>query len=161
VCRLASSGLVQIEEDAYQDAVGFSFGAIGKSGSGKVRAAQVDSKTKAKISQKLQVSRRVRLGSAHSALENVATTEQHVRRNDDRAQQKTDQWHSVECGLHAAAGRTAPVGPMARSSACVQGLEIVNPNAAEKDKTGIDSEKYFSNSFGFTKISPSVIPKTS
>jgi hypothetical protein len=39
-------------------------------------------------------------------------------------------------------------------------LEIVNPNAAERDKTGIESQKYFSNSFGFTKISPSVIPKT-
>ena len=45
----------QIEEDAYQDAIGYSTGLIGKSGSGKVRAAQVDSKTKAKISQKLQV----------------------------------------------------------------------------------------------------------
>lgn len=44
----------QIEEDAYQDAIGYSTGLIGKSGSGKVRAAQVDSKTKAKISQKLQ-----------------------------------------------------------------------------------------------------------
>jgi hypothetical protein len=46
----------KIEEDAYQDAIGFSTGLIGKSGSGKIRAAQVDSKTKAKISQKLQVS---------------------------------------------------------------------------------------------------------
>ncbi len=45
----------KIEEDAYQDAIGFSTGLIGKSGSGKIRAAQVDSKTKAKISQKLQV----------------------------------------------------------------------------------------------------------
>ncbi len=40
----------KIEEDAYQDAIGFSTGLIGKSGSGKVRAAQVDSKTKAKVS---------------------------------------------------------------------------------------------------------------
>ncbi len=39
-------------------------------------------------------------------------------------------------------------------------MKIVNPNAAEKDKTGIESQKYFSNSLGFTKISPSVIPKT-
>lgn len=45
----------QIEEDAYQEDLGFSAGLIGKSGSGKVRAAQVDSKTKARISQKLQV----------------------------------------------------------------------------------------------------------
>ena len=47
--------LFKIEEDAYQDAIGFSTGMIGKSGSGKIRRAQVDSKTKAKISQKLQV----------------------------------------------------------------------------------------------------------
>jgi hypothetical protein len=38
-------------------------------------------------------------------------------------------------------------------------LEIINPNAIEKDKTGIESQKYFSNVSGFTKISPSVIPK--
>ena len=45
----------KIEDDAYQDAIGYSTGLIGKSGTGKVRAAQVDSKTKARISQKLQV----------------------------------------------------------------------------------------------------------
>lgn len=49
------SFIFKIEEDAYQDAIGYSTGLIGKSGTGKVRASQVDSKTKAKISQKLQV----------------------------------------------------------------------------------------------------------
>lgn len=44
----------EIEEDAYQDDLSFSTGQIGKSGTGKIRAAQVDSKTKARISQKLQ-----------------------------------------------------------------------------------------------------------
>jgi hypothetical protein len=39
----------KIEEDAYQHAIGFSTGLIGKSGSGKVRAAQVDSKQKQKF----------------------------------------------------------------------------------------------------------------
>jgi len=42
-------------EDAYQDAICFSTDLIGKSGSGKVRATQVDSKTEANISKKLQV----------------------------------------------------------------------------------------------------------
>jgi len=42
-------------EDVYQDAICFSTGLIGKSGSGKGRAAQVDSKTEANISKKLQV----------------------------------------------------------------------------------------------------------
>lgn len=44
----------EIEEDAYQDDLSFSTGQIGKAGSGRIRAAQVDSKTKARISQKLQ-----------------------------------------------------------------------------------------------------------
>jgi U4/U6 small nuclear ribonucleoprotein PRP31 len=44
----------EIEEDAYQDDLSFSTGQIGKSGTGRIRAAQVDSKTKARISQKLQ-----------------------------------------------------------------------------------------------------------
>lgn len=44
----------EIEEDAYQDDLSFSTGQIGKAGTGRIRAAQVDSKTKARISQKLQ-----------------------------------------------------------------------------------------------------------
>lgn len=44
----------EIEEDAYQDDLSFSTGQLGKAGTGRIRAAQVDSKTKARISQKLQ-----------------------------------------------------------------------------------------------------------
>ena len=81
---------VQIEEDAYQDAVGFSYGAIGKSGSGRIRTAQVDSKTKAKISQKLQVRQFtflfLSLRLTLSTSENVATSKQYLRRNNDSAQ---------------------------------------------------------------------------
>ncbi|CAF3593161.1 unnamed protein product [Rotaria sp. Silwood1] len=119
----------EIEEDAYQDAIGFSTGMIGKSGSGKVRAAQVDSKTKARISQKLQ---------------------------------KTLQRQNNPYGGTTTVHNRKQISGTASSVAFtpLQGLEIVNPNAAEKDKTGIESQKYFSNTFGFTKISPSVIPKT-
>ncbi|CAF4016503.1 unnamed protein product [Adineta steineri] len=119
----------EIEEDAYQDAVGFSTGMLGKSGSGKVRAAQVDSKTKAKISQKLQKTLQ-RQNNAYGG-----TTTVHNRKQIS--------------GTASSVAFTP-----------LQGLEIVNPNAADKDKTGIESQKYFSNTFGFTKISPSVIPKT-
>ncbi|CAF0788507.1 unnamed protein product [Rotaria sordida] len=118
----------EIEEDAYQDAIGFSTGMIGKSGSGKVRAAQVDSKTKAKISQKIQ---------------------------------KTLQRQNNPYGGTTTVHNRKQISGTASSVAFtpLQGLEIVNPNAVEKDKTGIESQKYFSNTFGFTKISPSVIPK--
>ena len=44
----------QIEEDAYQDDLGFSMGTMGKSSSGKIRGAPVDAKTKARISKTLQ-----------------------------------------------------------------------------------------------------------
>ena len=47
--------LIQIEEDAYQEDLGFSLGSLGKASSGKVRGPVVDSKTKAKISKTLQV----------------------------------------------------------------------------------------------------------
>ncbi|KAI0987233.1 hypothetical protein GJ496_000726 [Pomphorhynchus laevis] len=44
----------EIEQDAYQEDLGLSLGQIGKSGSGRVRSAQIDAKTKVRISQKLQ-----------------------------------------------------------------------------------------------------------
>lgn len=45
----------QIEEDAYQEDLGFSLGHLGKSGSGRVRQTQVNEATKARISKTLQV----------------------------------------------------------------------------------------------------------
>jgi U4/U6 small nuclear ribonucleoprotein PRP31 len=47
-----------IEDDAYQEDLGLSLGALGKS-SGKVRGPVVDSKTKLKISKTLQVCARI------------------------------------------------------------------------------------------------------
>ena len=47
--------MLQIEDDAYQEDLGFSLGVMGKSKSGKVRGPPVDSKTKARISKSLQV----------------------------------------------------------------------------------------------------------
>ncbi len=46
---------VKIEDDAYQEDLGFSLGQLGKSGSGRVRQAQVNDSTKARISKSLQV----------------------------------------------------------------------------------------------------------
>ena len=47
--------MFKIEEDAYQDDLGFSLGTMGKSKSGRIRGPVVDSKTKARISKTLQV----------------------------------------------------------------------------------------------------------
>lgn len=47
--------MLQIEDDAYQEDLGFSLGQLGKSGSGRVRQAQVNDATKARISKSLQV----------------------------------------------------------------------------------------------------------
>ena len=46
----------QIEEDAYQDDLGFSLGTLGKSKTSRIRGPQIDSKTKARISKTLHVS---------------------------------------------------------------------------------------------------------
>ena len=49
--------ITQIEEDAYQDDLGFSTGQLGKGGvSGPVRGPTVDKKTQVSISKRLQVS---------------------------------------------------------------------------------------------------------
>ena len=53
--RDLASPLHQIEEDAYQEDLGFSLGHLGKSGSGRVRQTQVNEATKARISKTLQV----------------------------------------------------------------------------------------------------------
>lgn len=117
----------EIEEDAYQDDLSFSTGQIGKAGSGRVRAAQVDSKTKARISQKLQ-----------------------------KTIQKQNQWGGTSTVRKNLSGTASSV---VWSNNELQGLEIINPNAAERDSKGTESQKYFSTSSGFAKVQ-SVIPRT-
>ena len=46
---------LQIEEDAYQDDLGFSMGQMGKSTTGRVRGPAVDQRTQVTISKRLQV----------------------------------------------------------------------------------------------------------
>merc|ERR1712127_759002 len=120
----------EIEEDAYQDDLSFSAGQIGKSGSGRVRAAQVDSKTKARISQKLQ-----------------------------KTIQKQNQWGGASTVRKSIQSNTSGTASSVAFTT-LQGLEIVNPNAAEFDAQAKSSEsaKYFSSGQGFSKVY-SVIPK--
>jgi len=46
----------EIEEDAYQEDLGYSRGTIGKTGTGRIRLPQIDEKTKVRISKTLQKS---------------------------------------------------------------------------------------------------------
>uniref|UniRef100_A0A8K9Y3L6 U4/U6 small nuclear ribonucleoprotein Prp31 n=1 Tax=Oncorhynchus mykiss TaxID=8022 RepID=A0A8K9Y3L6_ONCMY len=100
-----------IEDDAYQEDLGFSLGQLGKSGSGRVRQAQVNEATKARISKSLQ----------------------------RKLQNRGGCLVSVCCGI------------VLELNSVPQGLEIVNPHAAEK-KVAEANQKYFSNMAEFLKV---------
>lgn len=53
ICLLYLS-VLQIEDDAYQEDLGYTRGTIGKAGTGRIRLPQVDEKTKVRISKTLQ-----------------------------------------------------------------------------------------------------------
>lgn len=106
----------EIEDDAYQEDLGYSRGTIGKTGTGRIRMAQVDEKTKVRISKTLQ-----------------------------RNMQKQQGWGGSSTVRKQVSGTASSV-----AFTPLQGLEIVNPQAAEK--SGIESNKYFSNTAGFVKI---------
>merc|ERR1711892_46176 len=121
----------EIGDDVDQSDLGVDMGQLhakGASGSGKVRAAPVDKKTQVRISKALQ---------------------QKIARNN-RAMDGT---LSVWTGGRTTMGRDNSNG-MASSVAFtpLKGLEIINPNAAEKKE---ESKKYFSDTSGFTSVKPS------
>jgi len=66
----------EIEEDAYQEDPGLSLGVIKKGGTGRIRAAQVDEKTKVRISKTLQknLQRQQVYGGATSVRKHVSGT---------------------------------------------------------------------------------------
>lgn len=107
----------EIEEDAYQDDLGFSTGQIGKSGTGRIRAPQIDEKTKVRISKTLQ-----------------------------KNLQKQQVWGGSTSVRRQISGTASSV-----AFTPLQGLEIVNPQAAEK-KANESAAKYFSNTSGFVKV---------
>lgn len=110
----------EIDDDAYQDDLGYSRGTIGKTGTGRIRAAQVDEKTKVRVSKTLQ---------------------KHMQK-----QQVYGGSTTVKRQISGTASSVA-FTPL-------QGLEIVNPQAAEK-RTNESSAKYFSNVAGFIKVKKS------
>ncbi|KAK9880076.1 hypothetical protein WA026_008587 [Henosepilachna vigintioctopunctata] len=106
-----------IEDDAYQEDLGYTRGSIGKTGTGRIRLPQVDEKTKVRISKTLQ-----------------------------RNLQKQQIWGGNTTVKKQVSGTASSV-----AFTPLQGLEIVNPQAAEVKVNEADA-KYFSNSAGFLKI---------
>lgn len=108
----------EIEDDAYQEDLGFTAGVIGKSGKGRIRAPVIDEKTKVRISKALQknLQKQQVFGGATTVRKQVAGTASSV------------------------------------AFTPLQGLEIVNPQAAEA-KVNEANAKYFSNTGGFVKVS--------
>ncbi|XP_065898925.1 U4/U6 small nuclear ribonucleoprotein Prp31-like [Dysidea avara] len=104
----------EIEQDAYQDDLGFSTGWIGKSSSGKVRGPAASDKTQVSISKRLQ--RRLQQQQVYGGKTSVR-------------------------GMTSGTASSIAFTPL-------QGLEIVNPMAAEK-KVQEANQKYFSSTSGF------------
>lgn len=104
-----------IEDDAYQEDLGYTRGTIGKSGTGRIRLPQVDEKTKVRISKTLQ-----------------------------RNLQKQNAWGGSTTVKKQVSGTASSV-----AFTPLQGLEIVNPQAAE---VKVNEAKYFSNTSGFLKL---------
>merc|ERR1712130_281227 len=125
----------EIEDDVNQCSIGDNLGLLNAKGanSGKVRAAAVDKKTQARISKALQ-QKLARSNAAMNASNVLGGT------------------HSVWAGGRTTVGRDNVSG-MASSVAFtpLKGLEIINPNAAEKRE---ESNKYFSDDSGFTSVKP-------
>ncbi|KAL0272455.1 UNVERIFIED_CONTAM: hypothetical protein PYX00_005415 [Menopon gallinae] len=106
-----------IEDDAYQEDLGYTRGTIGKTGTGRIRLPQIDEKTKVRISKTLQ-----------------------------KNLQKQQQWGGSTTVKKQVSGTASSV-----AFTPLQGLEIVNPQAAEKISNEANA-KYFSNTSSFLKV---------
>lgn len=107
----------EIEDDAYQEDLGYTRGTIGKAGTGRIRLPQVDEKTKVRISKTLQ-----------------------------KNLQKQQIWGGSTTVKKQISGTASSV-----AFTPLQGLEIVNPQAAETNANESNA-KYFSNTSGFLKL---------
>ncbi|KAJ6631714.1 U4/U6 small nuclear ribonucleoprotein Prp31 [Pseudolycoriella hygida] len=105
-----------IDEDAYQEDLGYSRGTIGKAGTGRIRLPQLDEKTKVRISKTL-----------HKNL------------------QKQQVYGGSTTVRKQISGTASSV-----AFTPLQGLEIVNPQAAERSTE--TNAKYFSNTSGFLSV---------
>jgi len=118
----------ELEEDLYQNDLGYTRGNIGKGGiGGAVRAAQVDERTKVRISQTLKKNMQ-----KQQAVWGGATS---IKGSDAKTRR-------IVSGMASSVAFTP-----------VQGLEIMNPAAAEA-KVNAANQKYFSATSGFLSVKP-------
>lgn len=108
----------EIEDDAYQNDLGYSRGTIGKKTTGGIRMPQIDEKTKVRISKTLQKN----MQRQNQVIGTTTTIKKHVS------------------GTASSVAFTP-----------LQGLEIHNPGAAEKNLSE-SNLKYFSNTTGFMSV---------
>lgn len=172
--KLISDFVWQIEDDAYQEDLGFSLGQLGKSGSGRVRQAQVNEATKARISKSLQVNARcsfilpalldlccllylcapfyrrqrtlqkqsMTYGGKSTVRDRSSGTSSSVAFTPLQVRNVTfGEWRALSFLFSFFGSFCFPL----------QGLEIVNPQAAEK-KVAEANQKYFSNMAEFLKV---------
>ncbi|XP_068629692.1 U4/U6 small nuclear ribonucleoprotein Prp31 [Battus philenor] len=111
-----------IEDDAYQEDLGYTRGTIGKSSTGRVRLPQIDEKTKVRISKTLQ----------------------------KNLQKQNQQYGGATSIRRQVSGTASSV-----AFTPLQGLEIVNPQAAET-RVNEANAKYFSNTSGFLSVGKNI-----
>eukprot|EP00123_Amoebidium_parasiticum_P012768 comp21559_c0_seq1/m.30094 comp21559_c0_seq1/g.30094 ORF comp21559_c0_seq1/g.30094 comp21559_c0_seq1/m.30094 type:complete len:494 (-) comp21559_c0_seq1:53-1534(-) len=111
----------EIQEDVLQTKIGYNTGMMGKGGSGRIRAPTIDDKTKTTISKRLQ-----------------------------RELQKAKEVSGLATGISTRIRETGAGTASSIAFTPVQGLEIINPNAAEKK--GEDAMRYFSNTQAFSRV---------
>lgn len=130
---------LQIEEDAYQEDLGYTRGIMGKGGPGRIRGPTVDEKTKVRISKTLQrnLQRQQAYGGATTVKRQVAGTASSV------AFTPLQVTNSIRYIREKLLTKTL----------FVQGLEIVNPQAVEKKA---DTVRYFSNTATFFNVNTPV-----
>nr|XP_039265935.1 U4/U6 small nuclear ribonucleoprotein Prp31-like [Styela clava] len=118
----------EIEDEAYQQNLGFSLGQLGKKGTGRIRAAQVDNKTQVKVSKTLQqkIQKANRAGAAST-------------------------WGGKTSIRDRGSGTASSV-----AFTPLKGIEIVNPSASEKrvdEEALADGKKsYFASGAAFIKV---------
>lgn len=118
----------EIEDEAYQQNLGFSLGQLGKKGAGRIRAAQVDNKTQVKVSKTLQ---------------------QKIHKSNKIGSSST--WGGKTSVRDRGSGTASSV-----AFTPLKGIEIVNPNASEKrmeEEALADGKKsYFASGAAFIKV---------
>jgi len=116
----------ELEEDMYQNDLSYTRGNIGKGGiGGGIRGAQVDERTKVRISQTLK----------------------------KNMQKQNAVWGGASSIKKVVSGTASSV-----AFTPVQGLEIVNPNAAAAERVNEANQKYFSATSGFLSVNKTPKP---